>query len=789
MNIKFLFFSFLFVLISVSTTANPVTIEAESMTLSGSYAGQITSPFAGIALYANNDRGTISTQFPLGPGIYTVSVRGASNNSNAAGVSLYINGTRVRTFTFYGTSPTVLDAELKLAALNTGANTIALVLETDNGSSDTFIDRITFTYLGPIVEKDPPVLPEEGAYYTGVYRNMLKEGGYTDVQISQKLNALWNQLFYGDAANQAVYYPVGTNEAYILDTGNDDVRSEGMSYGMMICVQMDKQEEFNRLWKWSKNHMQHKTGARKGYFAWQVNKNGTIRDANSASDGEEYFIMALMFASGRWGDGEGINNYWKEANDLLEICMSKENPITESITNLFNSTHKQVVFTPYAQAATFTNPSYHLPSFYELWGKWVKKNRSLWKELAAKSREMFPKFAHPTTGLVPNYANFDGTPTGGSHAEFRYDAWRFIMNVAMDYAWFKADDTQVNLTNRLHNFFQSKGVESYGSEYTLAGNQLNPDHSPGLVACNAAGTLASNQRVAWEFIDDFFKIAIPTGRYRYYDGLLYYMNYLHLSGNFRIYTPALAETNNDPDPDPDPVNGYYVLDSFNHKETGTALDMYKKNGASTGTALVAVSPTNATEKVAHVITANWDEYIRFNATLPTGKQLSDYSNVEFDIYYNTAAAGSDNGFKELQVFLDNVRILNEPTGTATGSNHNVWHNRSIALTNAGSATTLSLYLGIRSNKANYFVDNVRLKDKLTGNTVELNNQNNIISVVNNEIRILNGDQVYISLYDAGGKKILETYSNSTTDISTLNSGVYVARIIYRDKVSHFKFIR
>ncbi len=33
--------------------------------------------------------------------------------------------------------------------------------------------------------------------------------------------------------------------AYIEDTGNNDARTEGMSYGMMLCVQLDMKEE---LW-------------------------------------------------------------------------------------------------------------------------------------------------------------------------------------------------------------------------------------------------------------------------------------------------------------------------------------------------------------------------------------------------------------------------------------------------------------------------------------------------------------------------------------------------------------
>ena len=35
--------------------------------------------------------------------------------------------------------------------------------------------------------------------------------------------------------------------AYVEDTGNHDVRTEGMSYAMMVCVQMNRKEEFDRL--------------------------------------------------------------------------------------------------------------------------------------------------------------------------------------------------------------------------------------------------------------------------------------------------------------------------------------------------------------------------------------------------------------------------------------------------------------------------------------------------------------------------------------------------------------
>jgi oligosaccharide reducing-end xylanase len=42
---------------------------------------------------------------------------------------------------------------------------------------------------------------------------------------------------------------------FIEDIGNGDVRTEGMSYGMMIAVQLGKREEFDRLWKWAMTNM------------------------------------------------------------------------------------------------------------------------------------------------------------------------------------------------------------------------------------------------------------------------------------------------------------------------------------------------------------------------------------------------------------------------------------------------------------------------------------------------------------------------------------------------------
>ncbi len=359
--------------------------------------------------------------------------------------------------------------------------------------------------------------------------------------VEAKIGSAFSQLFFGDDSTQRIYYPAGDGTGYVEDIANHDVRTEGMSYGMMIAVQMDRKDVFDRIWKWAKTHMQNKSGPHEGYFAWHCNTDGTMLDSNAASDGEEWFATALFFASARWGNGEGIYDYRKEANGILNTMLHKENePGHDGVTNMFNRKEKLVVFVPTVHADGFTDPSYQLPHYYELWAKWAEKDNGFWREAATSSRELLKNAANPTTGLSPDYCNFDGTPVKwwrGGHEDFRFDAWRVAMNVAMDHEWFGKDDWEVTECNRLLDFFSHKGINDYGNQYTLDGDELGKDHSTGLVAMNAVAALASTNENRKDFVEALWDAKIPRGYYRYYDGVLYMMALLQVSGNFRIYGP------------------------------------------------------------------------------------------------------------------------------------------------------------------------------------------------------------------------------------------------------------
>ena len=379
---------------------------------------------------------------------------------------------------------------------------------------------------------------QPGAFHSGDYRNLFEEYlGKSDAEVESKLNAAWDQLFYGNDDSERVYYPVGEDMAYIEDIGNGDVRSEGMSYGMMIAVQLDKKEEFDRLWKWTKTYMYQSDGPFQGYFAWHCTTEGVQLDANPASDGEEWFATALLFASARWGDAEGIFDYRAQAQEILDVMLHKET--NNLATPMFDLEHKQVVFVPMVgRVSSFTDPSYHLPAYYELWSRWAERDNDFWAEAAQVSRAYFKKAAHPQTGLMPDYAGFDGMPYEmDGHQDFRFDAWRTLSNVAVDYAWFAADPWQVEQSDRVLDFLASQGIDSYANQFTLDGKPLSSDHSTGLVSMAAVAALAADPETGKPFVQELWDVPIPSGKWRYYDGMLYMLGMLHVSGNFHIYTP------------------------------------------------------------------------------------------------------------------------------------------------------------------------------------------------------------------------------------------------------------
>ena len=422
----------------------------------------------------------------------------------------------------------------------------------------------------------------KGAFETNSYRNVFVEMGHSPAEVEQKLQEVFNDVFCGP---NKVYFEVGDTLGYVSDVKNHDARTEGMSYGMMIAVQFDKKDIFDRLWRWSKRYMQHQSGARKGYFAWSCKTDGTHNAEGAASDGELYYITALLFASNRWGNHTGID-YKAEAQYILDCIQPREytpearqgafgfgpQPDGPQQMYLIDPTTRLITFTPDGFGQRFTDPSYHIPAFYEVWARWADDGRAdYWRDCAERSRAFLHQAINDETGLNPDMCNYDGSelqmprfprrpgmpqqaPRRNGSSNFRYDSWRVPMNVALDYSWSCADrEWQQQYGEKIQNFLYRQGINDFVDQYRVDGTLPEEDeilqaggfrklrHSIGLVATSAAASLMCRHEKSREFVEALWNARhepFDDGYFdAYYDGLLRLFAFMHLSGHYRVIIP------------------------------------------------------------------------------------------------------------------------------------------------------------------------------------------------------------------------------------------------------------
>jgi endoglucanase len=90
-----------------------------------------------------------------------------------------------------------------------------------------------------------------------------------------------------------------TDDGRVVDTGNGFIsHSEGQGYGMLLASAHDDRARFDRLWAWTRAHLQIR-GDR--LFAWRWDPAaGKATDLNSASDGDILIAWALVRGGRQW---------------------------------------------------------------------------------------------------------------------------------------------------------------------------------------------------------------------------------------------------------------------------------------------------------------------------------------------------------------------------------------------------------------------------------------------------------------------------------------------------------
>lgn len=159
------------------------------------------------------------------------------------------------------------------------------------------------------------------------------------------------------------------------------------------------------------------------------------------------------------------------------------------------------------------------------------------------------------------------------------------------------------------------------------------------------------------------------------------------------------------------TDGWLMAEDFQNKTVGDVMSTwdYTDHDTGLGTCTIVAEPNKAENMMANfvVVEGDYNTLIEVPVTLPEGKTIADYEAIKFDIY---RFRGDDN-HKYIAVFIDNaeVKIDAQYIERAPENGWKTWEYPIPA--SVTSENQIRIRLGIKSNLANYAIDNIQLKER------------------------------------------------------------------------------
>ncbi|HEX2672420.1 MAG TPA: glycosyl hydrolase family 8 [Polyangiaceae bacterium] len=406
-----------------------------------------------------------------------------------------------------------------------------------SGCSGTTLDSLGTDKTG---EETPSSLRpvSHSPEYVNVFGTLL---GKSDDAIDGKITSAFQQLFHG-TLDQSIFRvdQDGSGRSSIVDFLHNDVRSEGLGLAMLITVELNKKQEFDELWLFTK-YAPHKklfvsSGAAAGYFSSNCGEDAVEHCYDVY--GMQLFALSLMFAHARWHSTADMP-YESDALALLDVLKNKEaenGGVVAGIGSAFSAESFLVREDPQLADAGFTTrSSLQMPAFYWYWGE--ATGMPFWSSVEKASRTLLLKAADSTTGLWPMRSYFDATTVAGSLG-YTQQGYRTQLNLGIDALWGTASRDQAEVAGRLANFFGSsisQGV-AYGGTFETDGTAMDMNPARALISVNGTLAVSAPSSIYRNALAEaVWDQPIPTGDNRYYEGLMYLMSMLILSGQMQVY--------------------------------------------------------------------------------------------------------------------------------------------------------------------------------------------------------------------------------------------------------------
>ena len=207
-------------------------------------------------------------------------------------------------------------------------------------------------------------------------------------------------------------------EGRVLDTGNRKIsHTEGQGWAMLFAAAFDDRDDFERVWRWTRDNLQRPDGA---LFSWRWDPSDKtpVSDANNASDGDILIAWALIRAGREWKEPE----YTRAAHRIVADIRHK----------LVARAAKRLVLLPgydgfkSEDGTTTINPSYYVYPALKEFSRLMPAPE--WPRLRRDGLALLAQARFGRWRLTPDWVGLteDGAvePAGKFPARFGFDAVR-----------------------------------------------------------------------------------------------------------------------------------------------------------------------------------------------------------------------------------------------------------------------------------------------------------------------------------------------------------------------------
>lgn len=321
--------------------------------------------------------------------------------------------------------------------------------------------------------------------------------------------------------------------------------SEGQAYALLRAAWMDDQPTFDRVWRWTRQHLYGAAATPPGLMAWRWSPATGIADPQAATDADLDLALALLEAAGRWErpTDDAAPPYAEAARGALQSILSA------ALVTDDNGRH---LLLPGAWAdqrrdgrGVVLNPSYLAPAWYRAFHHATGDAR--WLDLVDDAYLVLDAVTTPRSPHAPDWVRWWSSGRWvpeGDDPRSGWDAVRIPWRIATDALWFAEPRASRWMEQTLGPVIRARldAGAPLPVEWSLAGQPLGTeDHPLSLSLFWFAATRDDRDRLIerleprllWD--GDYAFFGEPD---RYYVNSLAYLPYLARAGRYRAPRPS-----------------------------------------------------------------------------------------------------------------------------------------------------------------------------------------------------------------------------------------------------------